>query len=237
MTPVDKIVFRIGSPHPSLAQVLEGLEVLAHIQTSVLLMFHGGAADGCLYWSHPRCSWIHAKLIWFLQMTGSQGTNAEERGRYCGSRFPQWKHLFPHHVQFQTCSFFQIPNVPGWSAFSVSTYSLSKTSVILPTSSRIVWKCHHITLSLSFFLWNVGWPREHLTTFSQGLQWGQSRQVLAGSWLCSSGFWTCYSRSWQLMFRVSTTEIHLPHPPSQWHFWAWIWNGKWSVKKMGKELQ
>lgn len=46
LKPLGKTLFSMGSPHPSLAEVLEGLGVLNEGYTSVFLMFHGDGADG-----------------------------------------------------------------------------------------------------------------------------------------------------------------------------------------------
>ena len=43
--PIDKTLFPMGTPDPSLAQVPDGLAVVDELQTSFLLLLHGDATD------------------------------------------------------------------------------------------------------------------------------------------------------------------------------------------------
>ena len=54
LKPIDKTLFIVGTPHPSLAQTLEGPGVLDELQISVCLMIHGDATDGISVLVPPR---------------------------------------------------------------------------------------------------------------------------------------------------------------------------------------
>lgn len=45
LKPLDKTLCSLGTPDPSLAEVPDGLGVLADLQTSALLVIHGDTTD------------------------------------------------------------------------------------------------------------------------------------------------------------------------------------------------